>query len=254
MVLVELELAPVDPGAEAEVAADEEEDAGHDAGHDGRDVGARRFGGGVAAGRNNGVGDGGAVGARDGVGDGSARGEGAVGGDASGGGDGGAAGGVAADDALDGDGDLVAVGAAEAGGVLGLGDLLVLHVAARQGGEGVDPFELGGVEDVHARAVAADVLAHVAAHHDHLAVPEVAAVAGAGARDRLVALVDFDPGEGGDGEDVHVVVLDLLVGWDEVLAAEHVDVGAGAVGCGCSYGAWVYTNLWTGPCGGLFVP
>jgi len=105
VIFPDLDLLPVDPGAEGEVAGDEEEDACDDAGDDGGDVGARGP-----------VGVGAAVGAV--VGDGPglrlAGCEGPGGGGLHGGGEGRAARGCAADGFLDRGGHGVAVAALEA--------------------------------------------------------------------------------------------------------------------------------------------
>lgn len=133
MVLVEDELAAVDPGAEAEVGGQDGEEAGDDAGDNGGDVGAAVlfYGGWVAGGsRGRGFGDGGAVGAGDGVGDWLSGREGALRRCLSRGGDGGPAGAGAADDGLHWAWNLVAVAAAETGRAFRLGGLLVLLVSS----------------------------------------------------------------------------------------------------------------------------
>ena len=79
----------------------------------------------------------------------------------------------------------------------------------RNGMEGRLPLERGRVEDVDAGAVARDGRAHIAAYYNHLAVAQVARVAGSRRR-RAVLVRNPDPGEGWDREDIHVAVLDLL--------------------------------------------
>lgn len=153
MVLVEDQLAAVDPGAETEVGGEDGEEAGDDAGDDGGDVGAAALfrGGGVAGGaRGGGLGDGGAVGAGDGVGDWLSGCEGANCGCFSGGGDGGSAGAGAADDGLYWSWDLVAVAAAETGGAFCLGGLLVLGVSSAESCELILPLQFRSVEDIDA--------------------------------------------------------------------------------------------------------
>lgn len=153
VVLVEHELAAVDPGAETEVGGEDGEEAGDDAGDDGGDVGtAALFRGGGVAGRagGGGLGDGGAVGAGDGVGDWLSGCEGAIRGCFGGGGDGGSAGAGAADDGLYWSWDLVAVAAAEAGGAFRLGGLLVLGVSSAESCELILPLQFRSVEDIDA--------------------------------------------------------------------------------------------------------
>ena len=136
MVFVERELAAVDPGAEAEVASQYEEETGKDAADNSADVGARGavFRGlcsrGCAASfsHHSAVGARDSVGALDGVGDSLPRGEWAGGGSYDRGSDGGAAGRTTAYDGLDCAGDLVAEGAGEALCVFLLGLLLILRI------------------------------------------------------------------------------------------------------------------------------
>lgn len=114
--LPDLDLAAVDPGAESEVGGDDEEDAGDYASDDGADVGAAVAGAGAALRVPvYDVGDGGAVGAGHGVGLGFAGCERALGGCLDGGRERGASSCFAADNALDGFGDGVAVGAFDTG-------------------------------------------------------------------------------------------------------------------------------------------
>lgn len=90
------------------------------------------------------------------------------------------------------------------------------------GAEVVLPLQLGGVKDVEAR-VAGNVLADVTTHDDNLAVVHGTGVTGAGGRG-LVGFGDLEPCEGGDGEDVHVVVL-LLVALN--ISISILDLGEG---------------------------
>lgn len=86
-------------------------------------------------------------------------------------------------------------------------------------------METGHVEDVNSRGLAREVRVDVAADGDHLAVPDVAGMTGTGVRNLTgFGLVDFDPCEGGYGENPHVVFLCLIASWYEVLSAVHVDV------------------------------
>lgn len=84
------------------------------------------------------------------------------------------------------------------------------------------PFEGAGVEDVNARRFTREVLTNVAADYDHLAVPNVACVPSAGIRDGLTFHINLDPFKTWDRQDPHVIILDLLSVWNEVLATEHV--------------------------------
>lgn len=130
VVFVEGELAAVDPGAEAKVGGEDGKAAGDDASDDSGDVGSVTavVAAGAADARGAGFGDGGAVGVRDGVGDWFSCSQGTSSGGLCGGGDGGATGGVAADNRLNGGGDLVAVGAGEGSGVVQLRKLFILGV------------------------------------------------------------------------------------------------------------------------------
>ena len=181
MALIQRQLPAIDPGAEAEVAGEDEEDACHHASDNGGDVRARR----TVVGRRDGRGCGaclghdGAVGAcdrvcaLDGVGDRFACCHWTCCGGASGGSDCCASGNAATDDGLNGCGDLVAIGAGEAEGVFLLGDLLILGVGfgvtAVQGGEGVCPCEVHGIKNVYT-SIAAETESVVASYADDLAV------------------------------------------------------------------------------------
>lgn len=72
------------------------------------------------------------------------------------------------------------------------------------------PFETAGIKDVDSRRIAGNVSSGIATDNDYLAANHVARVAGPCHGNGLFGLVDFDPGEGGDGEDPHIVFLFLL--------------------------------------------
>lgn len=161
---------------------------------------------------------------------------------------------VSAHDALHGRRDGVAVAPLQGGGVVALALLPVQVVLGVERDIAVLPAQTARVEHVHSRTVAAQVLPDVPAHHDHLRVPHVACVSRPGARRGLVRRVDLDPREGRDGQDPHVVVLDLFAVGDEVLASVHVHLRRRAVGRGHGDGAGVDAYLGGRPAGGLLVP
>ena len=135
--------------------------------------------------------------------------------------------GRAADDRVHGGGHRVARAAVQArAGAGALLRRLLREGVAGQGGKGVDPPQRAEVEDVHAGGLAGDGRVDVAADDDHLGIPDVAGVAGAGVGRGLLRGVDRDPGEGGDGQDPHVRVLRLVAVGREVLAAVHVHLVA----------------------------
>ena len=79
-------------------------------------------------------------------------------------------------------------------------------------------------------------------------------MAGSGGRIRLAVGVDFDPAEGWDAQDPHVVVLDLLPVRDQVLTAVHVHVVRTAVRGGDDDGAGVHPRLGRLAARGLLEP
>ncbi len=244
VVLVQRQLATVDPGTEGEIARGDGQETRQHTRHDGADVGSVFSSGTDRLASFTRLGD-----------DGPARGHGeqrrgarrdrTLRGRLDRLGDGRATDFVPADDLPHRLGDTISVASAEpdvtlvASHRLLLRRLLPLWVAARQSSELRFPAQRRQVEDIDAWAVARQILAYVAAHNHHLAVPHVAGVAGACRRIRLPLRVDGNPGEARNGEDPHVVVLLLLAVRNEVLAAVQVDIVGATVG-GCSDdGAWI---------------
>ena len=171
--------------------------------------------------------------------------------------DGGAAGRAAADIVLHHGRDAVPVAALQGVGVGHLRGLLGQGVlrGVRGGHERLRPRQRREVEDVHAGRVARQRLPDVPAHHDHLAVPRGARVAGAGRGDRLArGQVDGEPGEAREGEDPHVAELRLRARRLQVLPAVHVDVDARAVGRHRRDRARVHAHRRRGARDGLLVP
>jgi hypothetical protein len=74
--------------------------------------------------------------------------------------------------------------------------------------EFIFPLERSCIEYVHAW-IAFDILAY-SANDDNLTVVHGAGVAGTWGWSVIVGLVDFDPCEGRNGKDVHVIILRLV--------------------------------------------
>jgi hypothetical protein len=74
-------------------------------------------------------------------------------------------------------------------------------------------------------------------------------------RSRLLApLVYLNPCEGGDGQDIHVRVLDLLFIWLQVLPSEQIDLEARGIGRRRYHSTGVDPNGWRISLGLLVIP
>ena len=115
-------------------------------------------------------------------------------------------------------------------------------------------MQVAEIKDVDVVADATEVVPNVTANHDHLAIPNVASMSTPPVWDRLLALIDLYPGEGGHGQDPHILELSLVTIRQQSLATEHVNVVAAAIWSGCNHCAGVDAVVWICASSALLIP